>query len=91
MNTSSEAGSHILGLALGIVVIAVIGFAGYKVWTMQQTAANTTPTTTTAVVPTKITNKATLDQAATVLDQSSAQLNSGLDSSSLNTYLNALL
>jgi hypothetical protein len=92
MKKSSEAGSHIVGLALGIVVIAIIGFAGYRVWTMQQSAAGAPQTAATAAtVPAKITNKTTLDQAEAVLDQSSARVSSSLDNASLNTYLKAML
>lgn len=91
MKTSSEAGSHVLAFALAILAVALIGFAGYRVWTMQRAASTQSNATTTATVPAKITNKATLDRAASVLDQSSAELNATLDGSSLTADVNALL
>jgi len=46
---------------------------------------------TTASVPKAVTNTADLQQVSGVLDQSSAQLNSNLDDSSLNTDLDSML
>jgi len=88
MRGSSETGSHVLFFAFALLVLALaaVGFAGYRVFTMQQGSG-----ASTATVPAKITNTASLKQAATVLDQSSAQLNAGLDDSGLNTALKDLL
>ena len=93
MKTTSESGSHLIALAVGIVVVGVIGFAGYTVYMRQAatTSTDATGTTATVKVPAKITNTASLNQAATALDQASAQVNSNLDDTSLNADLNDLL
>jgi len=88
---SSQAGSHVLAFAIAILAVAVIGFAGYRVWQMQTAAPSSTSTVSGLSVPAKITNKATLDQAASALDKSSTTLNSNLNDTTLNTYLKALL
>lgn len=90
MKRSLESGSHLVALALVVVFVAVAGFAGYKVWQMQQASLNNSATTA-ATVPAKITNTADLTQASKVLDQASTQVNTNLDDSSLNADLNALL
>ena len=90
MKASRESGSHVLLLALALVVLAVIGFAGYRVWQMQQAAAPSAETTA-VTVPDKITNTASLNQAATVLDQSSTQVSSNLDDGGLDADLSGLL
>ena len=89
MKTSSQAGSHVIAFGLLVLVVAVVGFAGYQVWMKQQAAPAQQAAAVT--VPAKITDKATLSQAAAALDQSSAQLNSRLDSAQLDTYLKAML
>ena len=91
MKTSNESGSHVIALALGLVFVAVVGFAGYRVYQMQLATNGATDTKTTATVPAKITNTASLNQAASVLDQSSAQVNSNLDDNALNDDLSNLL
>lgn len=90
MKRSSQSGSHVVAVALFVVFVAAAGFAGYKVWQMQQSAASTN-TTASVQVPSKITNTATLNQTAAALDQASAQVNSNLDDSALNSDLNDLL
>ena len=91
MNRSSQSGSHVIALALVVLFVAVAGFAGYKVYTMQQAATSGAPTSTSATVPAKITNTATLNQASSALDAVSTQVNSNLDDSALNSDLNDLL
>ena len=88
MRTTSQSGSHIVALGFGLLVVAAIAFAGYRVWTMQQPA---TGSTTADTVPAKITNTSDLKQAAAVLDNSASQLNSGLNDSDLNSDLSDLL
>lgn len=92
MKRSSQAGSHVIALALFVVFVAVVGFAGYKVWSMQQAAAPASSSTAAnATMPSKITNTASLQQAASALDASAAQVNTNLDDSTLSADLNALL
>lgn len=80
--------------AVGIVLfLAVAGFAGYKVVTMNRNAA-VTPSTQTAAsssTPTSIHSKADLSQAGKALDSSSAQVNSSLNDGALDSDLNDML
>lgn len=79
-------------MAFAVLVVGVIGFAGYKVMQMQQAATTNQPSTTASTtVPAKITDTASLKQASSALDASSAQLNTSLDDSALNTDLNSML
>lgn len=87
---NSEAGSHLIALALFILFVGVVGFAGYQVWQRQQ-PGTVASTTTGASVPSKITNTATLDQATAALDSASSQVNTSLDDSGLNSDLSDLL
>ena len=90
MKRLNQSGSHVLGLVLLVLALGVVGFAGYKV---QQAHDNkvASQTTTTATVPATISNAADLNQAGQALDDSSAQVNSSLDDSSLNADLNDML
>lgn len=93
MKRYDQTGSHLMVVLLLVVVVGVIALAGYKVWQMQ--SGNTTPASnpmaSSATVPSAIQSKADLTQASHVLDQASAQLNSSLDDSALNTDINSML
>ena len=92
MKRSNQSGSHIIALALAVLVVGLIAFAGYRVYQMQQTANSpSSSTTASTLVPVKITNTATLKQAGTALDAASVQLDASLDDSSLNTAVNSML
>lgn len=93
MNSSNQSGSHLIAVAFAILVVGVVAFGGYHVWQVQQAAStnDTASTTPSATVPAKISNTATLKEAGTVLDTSSAQLSSSLDDSALNADLNSML
>ncbi len=91
MRRSSESGSHLIALALAIVAVGVIGFTGYRVWQMQQAATTDTAGNTSATVPAAITNTASLNQASSALDQSSAQVSNNLDDSGLDADLSSML
>ena len=92
MKRLNQSGSHVLGFALLVLVLGVVGFAGYKVQQAHNNSDTAVQTaTTTAKVPATIANTAELQQASRALDDSSAQLNSSLDDSSLNTDLNSML
>ena len=90
MKRSSQSGSHVVALVLVVLFVAVAGFAGYKVWQMQQSAASS-DTAAAVQVPAKITNTADLTQASKALDQASAQVSTSLDDGGLNSDLNDLL
>lgn len=92
MKSSKQSGSHIIALAFGVLVVAVIAFAGYKVWRMQQTTSPSAPATTaSASVPATIKSSADLKQAANALDAASSQLNTNLNDSALNADISSML
>ena len=91
MRRLSQSGSHIIGIALFVLALGAVGFAGYKVMQAHHQPVENAATTTALTVPAAIKTSADLNQASTVLDDSSAQLNSGLDDSSLNADLNSML
>lgn len=80
-------------VAVGVVLfLLVAGFAGYKIITMNRsTNAPVGAAATTAKVPAKISSKADLVQASKALDNSSSDVNSGLNDSSLDADLNDML
>jgi len=90
LNTS---GSHVVALVVGVLVVGVIGLAGYKVWQNNKTPVTDTATTvkTSSAVPSTIKSNADLTSASKALDDSSAQVNSNLNDDSLNSDLNDLL
>lgn len=90
MKRLNQNGSHLLGIALLVLALGVVAFAGYTVSHRNKEVATTT-LTSTASVPKTINNKADLNQASTALDNSSAQLDSSLNDSSLNADMNDLL
>lgn len=91
MKASTQTGSHVVALALFVVVLAAIGLTGYKVWQMNAARTATTTASTTATAPAAIQDSADLTQAAKFLDQSSAQLDNSLDDSALNADMNSML
>lgn len=96
MKRLNQTGSHVIAIAALVLALGVIGFAGYKVSQSNNKPVSTSSTTVSTqtkppVVPTTIGSTADLQQASSVLDQSSSQLNSNLDDSSLNADLNSML
>jgi flagellar basal body-associated protein FliL len=84
--------SHIVAL-LAVLLLVVVGFAGYRVMTANKATVADNATAPVAVkqvaAPTKIQSKADVTQAAKALD--SDQLDSNLDSAQLNADLNSML
>lgn len=93
MKKLNQTGSHLLAVLLFVVVVGVIGLAGYKVWQNNQTSTDTTTnqTKTAATVPNTINNNTDLTNVGKVLDDSSSQLDGSLNDNNLNTDLNDLL
>lgn len=91
MKRLTQSGSHVIALAVGLLVVGVVAFAGYTVMQSNDTtkASTTTPTTTT--LANSINSDADLTAAAKTLDSSSSQVDSSLNDSSLDTDLNDLL
>lgn len=91
MKRSSQSGSHILAVAVGLFVVGVLAFSGYKVWQMQQPSPSSPSTQTAATAPTTIKSSADLSQAAKYLDEASTQLNSSFDANTFNADINSML
>jgi len=93
MTRLNQSGSHIIGFALLVLVLGVVGFTGYKVQQSHNktSVANQTATTAKAAIPANMTSTADLQSVGQVLDQSSAQLSSNLDDGQLNADLNSML
>lgn len=91
-STYNQAGSSHLVVVLLVAVLAVVGFAGYRVMQNQNATsqvASTSPVATTATVPAKINNKTQAQQAGKALD--AEQIDSTLDSAALDSDLNSIL
>lgn len=92
MKRLNQTGSHVLGIALLVLALGVVGFAGYKVMNANNKDDTTTATTqTTSTDSGSIKDAADLNKAASTLDSSSSQVNSGLDDSSLDSSMNDML
>jgi hypothetical protein len=89
MKRLNATGSHIVAVAVIVLVLGVAGFGAYAV-THQDKASDTTAQTTTASSD-AINSAADLNDAANTLDNSSTQVDSNLDDSSLDADLNDLL
>lgn len=80
---------HVI-LLVALVALAVVGFAGYRVWTSQNTA--TAPDSSqAATLPATIETKADLAQTGKMLDETSAQLDTNLDDGGLDADINSML
>jgi len=92
---SSQAGFGHIAVVFLVLFVAVAGFAGYKVVTMNSAqkddATVATQTQQNAVVPDQIKSKADLVQTAKVLDNSSSSVDGSLNDNSLNQDLNDML
>ena len=92
MKRFDQSGSHVIGLALFVAFVAVVGFTGYKVWQLHSSVAtsNSLPTIASKV-PATIRTSSDLTQAANALDAASAQLNANLNDATLNTDMQSML
>jgi hypothetical protein len=90
-NLNQKGFGHIAVLFV-LVFVAVVGFAGYKVFTMNK-SADTTVSSVVAnpTVPSRISTKADLTATAKALDSSSSQVDSNLNDGALNSDLNDML
>ena len=88
--TYNQKGFEAVGVLLVVVVVAIIGFAGYKVLTLSKTVD---PPATSAAVTEPDTIKSNQDLADTskALDTASSELEGNLNDEALNSDLNALL
>ncbi len=81
--------AHLVAI-FGVVLLAVIGFTGYRVMhnSKNNQTASTTTTTSNTTVPAKIQNKTDVQQASKALDSTSS---STIDPSQLDADLSSLL
>lgn len=93
MKRLNQSGSHVVALLVGVLVIGVIGLAGYKVMQAQNdtTLQSSNPVTTSKAAPKTIKTNADLTQAAKALDSSSSQVDGSLNDNALNASLNDML
>ena len=90
--TNNQEGSSHIVLVFAVLVLGLIGFAGYRVMNKQNTkttSASQTVTATTSEVPAKITNKVQAQQASSSLDAES--IDTTLDAAQLDAELNSVL
>lgn len=87
MKRLNQSGSHIIAVAVGILVLGVVAFAGYTVMQRQDKTSTTTSTTTSSTAGEDV----NLDDEATTLDDSSSQVDNGLNDSELDSDLNDML
>jgi hypothetical protein len=88
---STQKGFEAIGVFLAVLVVAIIGFASYKVLTMNKTADNLPATSAAATEPEKIQSQSDLADTSKVLDSASSELDGNLNDGSLDADLNALL
>jgi hypothetical protein len=88
MKRLNQAGSHVVAIGLVVLVLGVVGFAGYTV-----SQHNKKPDTTAATLaaPKTILTKTDLNETAQSLDDVSADLNSSVDGSTLDSSIDDLL
>jgi len=93
MKRLNQTGSHLIGIALLVVVLGLVAFAGYTVShrNSKTTKATATAGAKTTVAPASIKNSADLQQTASALDSAASQLNASLDDSGMNADLNSML
>lgn len=81
---------HVVALFL-VVLVAVIGLAGWKVATMDKAASGTANVSSSQEVPDKLETKADLVTTNKALDGAANDLDGGLNDSALNADLNDML
>ncbi|MDB5182031.1 MAG: hypothetical protein JWP13_794 [Candidatus Saccharibacteria bacterium] len=87
----SQAGIGHIVVVLVLLVVGVVGFAGYKVASKNTQGSNDASATASPEVPDKISTKADLETTGKALDNSSTQIDGGLNDSALDDDLNDML
>ncbi len=90
MRKLSQSGFGHVALVLLVLVLAVVGFAGYTVWKAGQ-KTDTSNTGQQASLPATIKTEADLTQTSKFLDETAKELDSSLDPSGLDSSINQLL
>lgn len=90
----SQTGIGHIVVIMALLMVGVVGFAGYKVVTKQpaqSTAVRGSSQVDSIAVPAKISTKADLETTTKALDGSSTQVDSGLNDNSLDADLSDML
>jgi hypothetical protein len=87
----AQTGIGHIAIMFAVVFVAVVGFAGWKVATMNKDAGTETAATVTTSVPDKISSKGDLVQTSKALDDASSGLDSSLNDGAFNADLNDML
>lgn len=82
--------AHLAAIAV-VLLLGVVGFAGYKVVSMNKAADSASSVVADSSAPESITTKADLAQTEKALENTSAGLDSGLNDSALDADLNDML
>lgn len=90
MRTLNQKGFEAVGIMVAIVLVAVVAFAGYKVFTMNK-AADTAATSGQTGAPDTINSKADLEQTDKALSDADAELDSNLNDSQLDADVDSML
>lgn len=91
MKRLNQTGSHIVALAVGVLVLGVIGFCGYTVMQHNKSTDSGVTASKATTAPDTIKNTADLSATSKALDNASSQVNSNLNDSSLDADLNDML
>ena len=86
-----QTGSHIVAVAVGVLVVGVIAFAGYTVVNRQDTTKDSTTTAATGNTSSEIKSAADLTATSKELDSASTTVDSDLNDSALDADLNDML
>jgi hypothetical protein len=89
MKANNQFGFAHLGLLLVVLVVAAVSFAGYRVWQSRDAAEPIAASNLS--LPATIKTKADLTQTGKFLDQTNVQLDSNLNTSSLDKDIDNLL
>lgn len=88
MRTLNQKGVGHLLIVLALLVVATIGFVGWKVLGSDDTGTASVSTSEQVAVPATIKDKSDLNQASQALD--TTDIDSGVNPDSLNSDLNSL-
>jgi predicted negative regulator of RcsB-dependent stress response len=91
MKRFNQQGSLHLGVLLAVVVVAVVAFAGYRVWSSGQDKTTQTASTQSTGVPAEIKTKADLTQTSKALDQTGTELDATMNDATLDGDINSML
>jgi hypothetical protein len=90
MKALNQTGALHLAAILGVLVVGVIAFAGYRVMNSDNPSSINTISSSSAV-PDKISTQADLTQTSKALDDTDTQLDASLNDAALDSDINALL